>query len=85
MIDDLGPPLNGMTKKAALEWLEQLIASNVNSKTINERVRKLRKERTALGIERRETYAHDEDWPAIKALAEKLQRRRAKMAAKRAP
>ena len=55
------------------------------TKTVSERVDKLRKERAALGLKRKEVYAHDEDWPAIKALAEKLPRRRAKLVAKRAP
>ena len=55
------------------------------AKTTNERVANLRKERTALGIERREVYAHDEDWPAIKALADRLAKRRAKAAPRRAP
>jgi hypothetical protein len=30
-------------------------------------------------------YAHPDDWPAIKALAEKLQRRRAKKLARHEP
>ena len=45
----------------------------------------LRAARDALGLKRLELYAHPDDWPAIKALAEKLQRRRAKLVAKRAP
>jgi hypothetical protein len=53
-------------------------------KTTAERVQKLRADRDALGLKRLELYAHPEDWPEIKALAEKLQRRRAKLAAKRA-
>ena len=48
------------------------------AKTTSERVDKLRKDRDALGLKRLELYAHPEDWPAIKALAEKLQRKRAK-------
>ena len=55
------------------------------AKTVGERVQKLRDEAAALGLKRKEVYAHDEDWPQIKALAEKLQRRRAKLVAKRAP
>lgn len=55
------------------------------AKTTTERVDKLRKERLALGIKRRELHAHDDDWPAVQALAAKLQRRRAKLAATRAP
>jgi hypothetical protein len=54
-------------------------------KTTTERVAKLRAARDALGLKRRELYAHDDDWPAIKALAEKLQRRRAKKLARHEP
>ena len=54
-------------------------------KTTAERVAALRAARDALGLKRLELYAHPEDWPAIKALAEKLQRKRARLAAKRAP
>ena len=48
------------------------------AKTTSERVQAMRAARDALGLKRLELYAHPEDWPAIKALAEKLQRRRAK-------
>jgi hypothetical protein len=34
------------------------------------------------GLLRLELYAHPDDWPAIKALAEKLQKRRARAAGK---
>ncbi len=54
------------------------------AKTASERVAKLRADRDALGLKRLELYAHPEDLPAIKELAEKLQRRRAKLVAKRA-
>jgi predicted component of type VI protein secretion system len=54
------------------------------AKTTSERVAAMRAARDALGLKRLELYAHPADWPAIKALAEKLQRRRAKLAAKRA-
>jgi len=54
------------------------------AKTTAERVAALRAARESLGLKRLELYAHPEDWPAIKALAEKLQRRRAKLAAPRA-
>lgn len=54
-------------------------------KTTSERVAKLRADRDAMGLKRLELYAHPEDWLAIKALAEKLQRRRARLVAKRAP
>ena len=45
-------------------------------KTTAQRVAALRAARDALGLKRLELYAHPEDWPAIKALAEKLQRKR---------
>ena len=48
------------------------------AKTTTERVADLRASRNALGLKRLELYAHPDDWPAIKALAEKLQRKRAK-------
>jgi hypothetical protein len=54
------------------------------AKTTSERVQAMCAVRDALGLKRLELYAHPEDWPAIKALAEKLQRRRAKLAAPRA-
>ena len=53
-------------------------------KTTSERVAKLRADRGALGLRRLELYAHPDDRPQIKALAEKLQRRRAKLVAKNA-
>lgn len=46
--------------------------------TATERVQKMRDAAAALGLNRRELYAHPEDWPAIKALANRLARRRAK-------
>lgn len=55
------------------------------AKTVSERVARLRAARDALGLKRLELYAHPDDWHAIKALAEKLQRRRAKLVAERAP
>ena len=55
------------------------------AKTTTERVGAMRAARDALGLRRLELYAHPYDRPAIKALAEKLQRRRAKLVAKRAP
>lgn len=54
------------------------------ARTTAERVAKLRAFRDALGVNRLELYAHPDDWPAIKSLAEKLQRRRAKLAAPQA-
>jgi hypothetical protein len=49
-------------------------------KTSKERVAALRERAAAHGLKRREIYAHEEDWPAIKVLAEKLQKRREKAA-----
>jgi hypothetical protein len=55
------------------------------AKTTSERVTKMRADRDALGLKRLELYAHPQDWPAIKALADRLQRKRAKkLAAPRA-
>ena len=48
----------------------------MNAKTTSERVEKLRQEREALGLRRRELYAHDDDWPKLQELAAKLQRKR---------
>ena len=48
------------------------------AKTTAERVADLRASRNALGLKRLELYAHPDDWPAIKELEEKLQRKRAK-------
>ena len=50
------------------------------AKTSTERVTALRAARDSLGLRRLELYAHPDDWPAIKALAEKLQKRRDRMA-----
>ena len=48
-------------------------------KTTTERVEKLRQEREALGLRRRELYAHDDDWPRLQELAAKLQRKRERL------
>jgi len=45
-------------------------------KTTTERVAAMRSARDAAGLKRLELYAHPDDWPAIKALAERLQARR---------
>jgi hypothetical protein len=50
----------------------------IAAKTTSERVQAMRAARDALGLRRLELYAHPDDWPAIKALADKLQRKRAK-------
>jgi hypothetical protein len=41
-----------------------------------ERVAKMRAERAAAGLKRLELYVHPDDWPAVKKLAAKLQRKR---------
>jgi hypothetical protein len=46
------------------------------AKTTRQRVTAMRLARDALGLKRLELYAHPEDWPQIKARAEKLQARR---------
>ncbi len=50
----------------------------MTAKTIAERVEKLRQERSKLGLKRRELYVHDDDWPKVQELAEKLQAKREK-------
>jgi predicted component of type VI protein secretion system len=55
-----------------------MAGGNPPAKTGAERVAALRAARHALGLKRLELYAHPEDWPAIKALAERLQRKRTK-------
>jgi hypothetical protein len=52
-------------------------------KTASERVEKLRNEREALGLKRRELYVHDDEWPKLQELAAKINRRRARLVAKR--
>lgn len=48
------------------------------------RMAAMRAARYAMGLRRLDLYAHPDDWLEIKALAEKLQRKRAKLAAPRA-
>jgi hypothetical protein len=48
------------------------------AKTTAQRVAALRAARDALGLRRLELYAHPDDWPEIKAMADKLQRKRFK-------
>ncbi len=62
-------PIEGTT--LAIEKLQAMTA-----KTTAERVAAMRAARDAAGLKRLELYAHTGDWPAIKALAEKLQARR---------
>jgi hypothetical protein len=52
------------------------------AKTTAERVAALRAGRDAAGLKRLDLYAHPDDWPAIKELAAKLQRRRERAAKK---
>jgi hypothetical protein len=52
------------------------------TKTTAERVDELRERREALGLKRRELYAHDDDWAQIVKLAMRLQMKRTKAAAK---
>ena len=59
-----------------------MTGGNPRAKTSAERVAALRAVRDALGLKRLELYAHHDDWPAIKARAEKLQKRRARAADK---
>ena len=47
-------------------------------KTTAERVDKLRKERAALGLKRKEVYVHDDDWPELLKHAQRLERKRVK-------
>ena len=76
MINDLGRPLNGMTKEQARAWLERLRSPTVTAKTVNERVETLRAAREAQGMKRCELYAHPDDWLKIKAFSESLKRKR---------
>ena len=46
------------------------------AKTTSERVEKMRQEREAIGLRRRELYAHDDDWPKVREVASKLLRER---------
>lgn len=48
----------------------------MTAKTTAERVASMRAAREAQGLKRIDLYAHPADHPAIKALAEKLQRKR---------
>jgi hypothetical protein len=60
----------------------QEMCTPVAAKTTSERVAKLRADRDALGLKRRELYAHDDDWAQIVKLAMRLQMKRTKAAAK---
>ena len=57
----------------------------MTAKTTIERVSAMRAARAALGLRRLELYAHQDDWPAIKALADRLAKRRARAVLRRAP
>ena len=49
------------------------------AKTTSERVEKMRQEREALGMRRRELYVHDDDWPRLQELAVKMKRKRERL------
>ena len=51
----------------------------MTAKTGAERLQALRQRRESLGLARLELYAHPDDWPALKALAAKLQRKRSRV------
>lgn len=70
-------PLNGLSKEQAKTWLFEVSKPLTSS----ERVDKLRKDRAALGLKRKEVYVHDDDWPELLKLAKRLERRRAKLLA----
>ena len=55
------------------------------ARTTAERVGALRAARDAQGLRRLELYVHPDDWPTIKALADRLAKRRAKAGSRRAP
>lgn len=48
----------------------------MTAKTTTERVTDLRARRLALGLRRHDVYVHDEDWPAVRDLADSLTDRR---------
>ena len=54
-------------------------ASNVKTSS-TPRVTKMRQARRKLGLKRRDLEAHPDDWPAIRAFAAELQRRRVEQA-----
>jgi hypothetical protein len=70
-------PLNGLSKEQAKSWLAEISKPLTSS----ERVDKLRKDRAAMGLKRKEVYVHDDDWPELLKLAKRLERRRAKLLA----
>lgn len=43
-----------------------------NDRTLNERQKRMREKRTTLGLIRRDVWAHEDDWAAIRALEKKL-------------
>lgn len=55
------------------------------AKTATQRMRDTRERRAALGLVRLELYAHPDDHDAIKAAAEKLQRKRVREGGKTPP
>ncbi len=52
----------------------------MTAKTSTERAAEVRARRDELGIKRREIYAHDDDWPALRERAAKMVDKREKAA-----
>ena len=48
----------------------------MTARTLAQRQQDLRDRRESLGLKRREIYAHDEDWPRIQKIADRLKRKR---------
>lgn len=48
----------------------------MTAKTTTERVTAYRARLAAIGLKKREVYLHDEDWPAVRDLADSLTDRR---------
>ena len=46
--------------------------TDMTAKTATERVKKMRREREALGLYRRELFAHDDDWHKLRQIAAKM-------------
>ena len=64
------------------DFIVELVEDAMSAaKKTAERVDKLRKERAALGLKRKELYVHDDDWPELLKLAKRLERRRSKLLA----
>ena len=57
------------------------MSTDPKPKTGAERIQAMRAARDAAGLRRLEVYVHPDDWPRVKALAARLQRKREKAAA----